>query len=65
MPVLDGWGFLEGLKKINYEHFNKTKFCIVSSSTDVDDQQKSKDYPMIHHFYHKPLYKQDLVDILN
>lgn len=65
MPVLDGWGFLDELQKTNFKHFNKTKFCIVSSSTDVDDQQKCKDYPMIHKFYHKPLYKQDLIEILN
>lgn len=65
MPVLDGWGFLDELQKLNIEQFKKTKFYIVSSSTDTDDQQKSKDYPMIHRFYHKPLYKQDIIEILN
>lgn len=64
MPVLDGWGFLEGLKKMDLESFTKFQLYIITSSTDKNDKLKSQSYPLIKKLYHKPLLKQDLEEIL-
>jgi len=65
MPVLNGWGFLDGLQKIKPESFNKFQLYIVTSSTDESDKLKSQSYPVIKKLYHKPLSKQDIEEILN
>jgi two-component system, chemotaxis family, chemotaxis protein CheY len=65
MPVLNGWGFLDNLQKINLGSFNKFQLYIVTSSTDENDKLKAQSYPVIKKFYHKPLSKQDIKEILN
>lgn len=65
MPVLNGWGFLDGLQKINLDSFNKFQLYIVTSSIDESDKIKAQSYPVIKKFYHKPLSKQDITEILN
>lgn len=65
MPVLNGWGFLDNLKKINLNSFTKFQLYILTSSTDESDMLKAQSYPVIRKFYHKPLTKQDIEEILN
>ena len=65
MPVLNGWGFLDGLQNINLDSFNKFQLYIVTSSTDESDKLKAQSYPVIKKLYHKPLSKQDVTEILN
>jgi two-component system, chemotaxis family, chemotaxis protein CheY len=65
MPVLNGWGFLEGLQKLNLDAFFKFQIYIVTSSTDETDKLKAQSYPLIKNVYHKPLSKQDIGEILN
>lgn len=65
MPVLNGWGFLDNLKKINLNSFTKFQLYIVTSSTDESDMLKAQSYPVIKKFYQKPLSKQDIEEILN
>ncbi|OOG75424.1 response regulator [Flavobacterium sp. A45] len=65
MPVLNGWGFLDNLEKINLNSFTKFQLYIVTSSTDESDMLKAQSYPVIKKFYHKPLSKQDIELILN
>lgn len=65
MPVLNGWGFLDSLQKININTFNKFHLYIVTSSTDERDKLKAQSYPVIKKFYNKPLSKQDVIEILN
>ncbi|OXA78680.1 CheY chemotaxis protein or a CheY-like REC (receiver) domain [Flavobacterium aquidurense] len=65
MPVLNGWGVLDGLQKINLDSFNKFQLYIVTSSIDESDKITAQSYPVIKKFYHKPLTKQDIEEILN
>lgn len=65
MPVLNGWGFLDSLPKINLDSFNRFRLYIVTSSTDESDKVKAHSYPVIKKLYHKPLSKQDIKEILN
>lgn len=64
MPVLDGWGFLDGLNTISPEIISKIQLYVVTSSTDKNDQLKATSYKMVDKVYHKPLSKQDLTEIL-
>jgi len=65
MPVLNGWEFLDRLHKINLNSFAKFQLYILTSSTDESDKLKAQSYPVIGKFYHKPLSKQDIEEILN
>tara|TARA_R110000744_G_scaffold71015_3_gene143173 strand:- start:101 stop:496 length:396 start_codon:yes stop_codon:yes gene_type:complete len=65
MPVLNGWGFLDSLPKINLDSFNRFQLYIVTSSTDESDKFKSQSYPVVKKLYHKPLSKLNVIEILN
>lgn len=64
MPVLNGWEFLDRLQKINLDSFSQFQLYMVTSSTDESDKLKAQSYPVIKKFYHKPLSKQDIEEIL-
>lgn len=64
MPVVNGWEFLDSLPDINLESFSTFKLFIVTSSTDESDIVKAQSYPVIKKFYHKPLSKQAIAEIL-
>lgn len=53
MPVLNGWNFLEGLKKL--EIVNRVKVIMVTSSVDSRDSDKAKTYTEIIEFMIKPV----------
>lgn len=65
MPILDGWGFLEQLEKCDDYNIKFFNLYIVSSSTDGSDKLKANRYDVLQKFYHKPLTKMDIVEILN
>ena len=65
MPVLNGWEFLDSLPKINLNSFSKFQLYILTSSTDETDKLKAQSYPVIKKFYHKPLSKQHIEEILD
>ena len=65
MPVLNGWGFLDKLRKIDIDSFTNFQLYIVTSSTDESDKLKAQSYPVIKKFYHKPLSKEAITEILN
>ena len=64
MPFLNGWEFLDRLQKINLVSFSQFQLYMVTSSTDESDKLKAQSYPVIKKFYHKPLSKQDIEEIL-
>lgn len=64
MPILNGWGFLDEIKKSNFFNILQLKIYIVSSSTDESDLLKSKQYDLEVPFYHKPLAKEDIKTII-
>ncbi len=65
MPVLDGWGLLDRLENSNFYNIQHFNLYIVSSSTDESDKLKAGKYELVQNFYHKPLVKENIIEILN
>lgn len=55
MPILNGWEFLEKLNQILNAKNHLVEVFIVSSSTDKNDENKSKTYKLVKEFLSKPL----------
>lgn len=60
MPVINGWEFLDLMKKNNYQ----TTVYILTSSTNEFDIQKSKNYDNVRNFLIKPISLNSLASIL-
>jgi two-component system, chemotaxis family, chemotaxis protein CheY len=55
MPVMDGWGFLEGLKQF-YDRFGKpVGIYVVSSSIFKKDQEKALSFSFVNSYLEKPI----------
>lgn len=65
MPVLNGWDFLRELEKKNFYQLPHLNIYLVSSSTDERDILKSREFPFIRGFIHKPLTKENIEMIIN
>lgn len=65
MPILDGWGFLDGIQARHLKDYHLLSLYILSSSTDRGDVEKAKQYSLVKRFYHKPLSLDDITKILN
>lgn len=63
MPLMDGFEFLDLLKKIDSEHITNCKICIVSSSIDDNDIIKARLYNSIYTFISKPLTAEILCSL--
>ncbi|WP_337042692.1 response regulator [Emticicia sp. 17c] len=55
MPVMNGWEFLDEFVKTYAEQFSQTKVVILSSSTNPEDKEKAKNYPIIIGYIYKPI----------
>jgi len=56
MPVLDGWQFLEEFKKLKNFIKNEIIIYIISSSDNITDKNKAKDFQEeIKDYYLKPM----------
>lgn len=53
MPVMDGWEFLNALKRKAYKR--NTLVYMVTSSTDIKDKEKSETYSIVRGYESKPL----------
>ncbi|MDN4164882.1 response regulator [Cytophagales bacterium LB-30] len=63
MPTMDGWEFLDELGS-KWAHL--TSFVVmVTSSIDQGDITKSKDYPQVIQFIHKPFKYDHLANLKN
>lgn len=63
MPIMDGWQFLDELKKTE-KVTNKTIIYLVSSSDSISDVNKAKEYQdQIKDFFFKPMTSEDLFKI--
>ncbi|WP_149913434.1 response regulator [Sphingobacterium cavernae] len=56
MPIMDGWEFLNALTK-NEKGYN-LKIFLLSSSIDVQDKIKAKEFSLVESYLVKPLTKQ-------
>lgn len=60
MPVMDGWNFLDALAPLNQRLSKKCSIYILTSSLDVSDTERMKDYPFVSGLIHKPIKSDDI-----
>jgi len=65
MPVMDGWEFMEEIKRIKSKINKHIQIYIVSSSIAVEDRNKSKTYTDIMGYIPKPITVNDLIAIVS
>ena len=63
MPIMDGWGFLEEMRKGNY--CPKVKVAILSSSARSSDKEKAENYDCVIEYIEKPLTQEKVETIRN
>lgn len=64
MPVMDGWEFMEEIKKIKSKIGKHIQIYIVSSSIAIEDKNKSKTFGDIIGYIPKPVSINDLLSII-
>lgn len=65
MPVMDGWEFMEEIKKIKSKIKKHILIYIVSSSIAIEDKDKSKTFTDIMGYIPKPISVNDLITIVS
>ncbi|MCC5935031.1 MAG: response regulator [Balneolales bacterium] len=58
MPVMDGWGFLEGY--VNASLKSKLFVVMITSSVDNPDKSRAEAYPMVIDYFTKPVVKTQI-----
>lgn len=64
MPVLDGFGFLEAYKQMEFKNKEEVKIIMLSTSVNESDLEKAKK-SVVTQFINKPLTKKLLTEIIN
>ena len=64
MPVMDGWEFMEEIKRIKSKINKQIIIYIVSSSIALEDRNKSKTFTDIIGYIPKPISVEDLISIV-
>lgn len=64
MPHMDGWEFLDEVKKLSGELFKSYNVVMVTSSLDREDIERSKTYACVKEFISKPLTVQTIKDLV-
>lgn len=64
MPMMNGWEFLDELEPYKNDIQGKCHIYILTSSLDLSDTARSKEYEMVSGFIHKPLTEDDVKVIL-
>jgi len=62
MPVMNGWEFL--LELTHFADPKNTFVCIVTSSTDMSDELKATQNPLVAEYLIKPIYKENLLEFI-
>jgi CheY-like chemotaxis protein len=65
MPIMDGWEFMEEIKKIKSKINKQIIIYIVSSSIAIEDRNKSKTFTDIMGYIPKPITVDDLLAIVS
>lgn len=60
MPIMSGWEFLEMFDNLSYEIKDRVKICILSSSIDERDKERSYANKNVLDFLVKPLTDKDI-----
>lgn len=61
MPWLDGWDFLEKMKKDNYTF----KVIIITSSTSFLDKERCGEFSNVIDYFEKPVSKEQVLKYIN
>lgn len=62
MPVMDGFEFLEKLQ--GFAKADQTKVVILSSSTRVEDKDRSKEFKQVLGYLVKPIEERKLIQLI-
>ena len=65
MPVMDGWEFMEEIKKIKSDIRKDIHIYIVSSSIAIEDKNKSETFSNIMGYMPKPISVTELIAIVS
>lgn len=60
MPIMSGWEFLEMFDNLSFEVKDRVKICILSSSIDERDRERSYANKNVLDFLVKPLTDKDI-----
>lgn len=60
MPIMDGWDLLDALTPLNLRLSKKCSIYILTSSLDISDTDRIKDYPIVSGLIHKPIKGVDI-----
>lgn len=60
MPIMDGWGFMDEIAKIESKLLSQILIYISSSSIAVEDKEKAKNNNLILGYMSKPIKLEDL-----
>jgi response regulator RpfG family c-di-GMP phosphodiesterase len=63
MPIMSGWEFLEMFDNLSFETKDRIKVCILSSSIDERDKERSYANKNVIEFLVKPLTDKDILRI--
>ena len=61
MPVLNGWQFLEELEKLPFA--DQLNIYIISSTIDLEEIEKAKQFVSVKNFISKPIKKEDIIKL--
>lgn len=64
MPIMNGWQFLDGFKKLQDRIQEEITIYMITSSVDRRDEQKADSYSEISKFVVKPITSDQLREIL-
>lgn len=61
MPIMDGWQFLDEFSVFNKKRNTTIPVCMLSSTINQIDFDKSKTYHSVQHFFTKPINSDDMM----
>jgi CheY-like chemotaxis protein len=65
MPVMDGWEFLEEMKKLDAAQLSGTHVAICTSSDSFHDIEKANAYSVVKEYITKPMNTDILINMIN
>ena len=65
MPEVDGWEFLNQLKKIEHQLIKKAAIYIISSSNHPRDLSRAESFPDVRSYFQKPVTLDVLKDMVS
>ncbi len=64
MPIMNGWQFLEAYEQLNEKQKEAIIVVMLTSSINIDDQEKAAKYDSVKKFIRKPISPELINEIL-